>query len=254
MSDILSLSGLACPIPLHGLSKNDRRLSRRIDGLGIRRINFRRVMPTSIEAPNVFIAHIGHHFEQFRRMAKEVLAGIATAPDLVSLIVAVDDLFHASPQDSMGIFGEQWIPVAPPDHLENTPACTPKTRLELLDNFAIASNGTIQSLKIAVDHKNQIVELLTAGQRDGPQALRFIGLAVAQKAPNLAIINREKSTVLHVLHKAGLIDRRQGAQAHRNRGELPEIGHQSRMGIRGQAAAIHLPAKIMQLLLGQTTF
>ena len=76
----------------------------------------------------------------------------------------IDNLFHASPQDPMGILGKQWVPVAPPDHLENTPACTPKTRFKLLDDFAIAAYRAIQSLKIAVDHKNQIVQLLATGQ------------------------------------------------------------------------------------------
>ena len=52
--------------------------------------------------------------------------------------------------------------------------------------------------------------------------------------------------------EARLVDRGQRAEAHRHRRELPELRHQPRVRIRGQAAAgLDLLAEVVEVILGQ---
>ncbi len=59
---------------------------------------------------------------------------------------------------------------------------------------------------------------------------------------------------MQVLQEARLVDRHQRAQAHRHRGELPEVGHQLRMRIARQPLAVHFLAEVQQLFLGDAAF
>ena len=50
----------------------------------------------------------------------------------------------------------------------------------------------------------------------------------------------------------GLVDRLQRAQSHGDRGKLPVVGHQPRVGVGGQAVTAGFTTKIIQLLFAQT--
>ena len=52
----------------------------------------------------------------------------------------------------------------------------------------------------------------------------------------------------------GLIDRLNRSKTHRHRGELPIAGHEPRVRVGRESAAINLPAKTVQLLFGQAAF
>ncbi|MDT4852155.1 hypothetical protein FQZ97_863760 [compost metagenome] len=59
---------------------------------------------------------------------------------------------------------------------------------------------------------------------------------------------------MQVLQEARLVDRHQRAQAHRHRGELPELGHQLGVRVARQALAVHFLAEVEQLVFGKAAF
>src|SRR4051812_6029824 len=53
--------------------------------------------------------------------------------------------------------------------------------------------------------------------------------------------------------EARLVDRGQRPEAHRDRGELPEVGHEARMRVRAQAAAgLDFLPKMVELVLAES--
>src|SRR6185437_10583368 len=64
---------------------------------------------------------------------------------------------------------------------------------------------------------------------------------------------RLEASVFQITVKSSLVNRHDRAQAHRDGGKFPKIGHQPRMRIRGQpTAGLKFAAEIFQLLSGQT--
>ena len=79
--------------------------------------------------------------------------------------------------------------------------------------------------------------------------------AVAQERPNFATGLRDDAAILQVPHEARLIDRRDRAEPHRYRRELPEVRHQPGMRIGRQPGMIaQLMAEIFQMLFVQAAF
>ena len=121
---------------------------------------------------------------------------------------------------------------------------------ELLDDLAVAAHRAVEPLEVAVDDEDQVVELLARRQRDRAERLGLVGLAVAEKRPDLGVrLRLLEAAILEVAHEARLVDRHDRAEAHRHGRELPEVGHQPRMRIRRQAAArLQLAAEILEVL------
>ena len=65
--------------------------------------------------------------------------------------------------------------------------------------------------------------------------------------PSVSAIPR----AVQVLHEPRLVDRGDRADPQRHGRELPEVGHQPRVRVRGQAAAADLLAEAVELLVGQ---
>src|SRR5215470_9183407 len=173
----------------------------------------------------------------------------------VFLPLAVDDLAHAFDEQSFAILGEQRIPIAAPDHFDDVPSRAPESGLELLDDVAVAANRAVQPLQVAVDDEDQVVESLARGQRDCPQRLRLVHLAVAQEGPDLGVVRLLQSAVFEVATEARLIDGHDRTQAHRDRRELPEIWHQPRVWVRRETAARpQLAPEVAQMLLRDAPF
>src|SRR5262249_6870422 len=119
---------------------------------------------------------------------------------------------------------------------------------ELLDDLAVAADRTVEPLQVAVDDEDQVVELLARRQRDRAERFRLVGLAVTEKRPDLARRRRLQLAILEVAREARLIDRHDRTEAHRDGRVLPEVGHQPRMRVRGQAAArLQLTAEILEV-------
>src|SRR5690606_11766240 len=100
--------------------------------------------------------------------------------------------------------------------------------------------------QVAVDHEHQVVQAFAAGHRDRAQALRLVGLPVAQEAPDLAVGLGHQAACLQVLPVARLVDGGDRAKAHGDGGELPVVGHQPRVRVGGNAAAVDFHAEVVQ--------
>src|SRR5688572_5934362 len=178
-----------------------------------------------------------------------MLSNVLARLDGVLLILAVNDLAHALDQQAIVILLEQAVPLSTPDHLDDIPSGAAEDRFELLNDLTVAANRTVEPLQIAVDDEDQVVEFLARGQRDRAERFRFVGLTVAEKRPHLRVRALLETAIFQVAHEARLIDRHDRAEAHRDRGELPEVGHQPRMWIgREPAARFQFAAEVLQLL------
>ena len=148
-------------------------------------------------------------------------------------------------------FAKQSVPARAPQHLDDVPAGPPEVGLELLDDLAIAPHWPVETLQVAVDDEDEVVELLASCQRDRAQALRLVHLAVAHEGPDLASLGLGQAPEVQILEEAGLVDRHEGAKPHRDGRKLPEVRHQPWMRIGRQALAVDLLTEAEQLLLGE---
>src|SRR5439155_615912 len=74
--------------------------------------------------------------------------------------------------------------------------------------------------------------------------------SVADEGPDLRLVTRQKASGPKITIEPSLVNRQQRPQTHGNGRELPEVGHQIRVRIRGKPAALRqLLAEIVQLPL-----
>ena len=235
MGDVLPLARLAHAVALDGLGQDDRGLALVVLGRVVGGIDLERVVAAADQGPDLVVGPAGDHGGELGILAEEVLADIGAVLRLEVLVLAVDHLLHALEQDAGGVGGDQLVPARAPQHLDHVPAGAAEDPLQLLDDLAVAAHRPVEALQVAVDDEHQIVEMLAPAQRDRTQALGLVALAVAEERPDLAVGGLGEAAALQVLEEAGLVDRHQRAQAHRDGRELPVVRHQPRDADRSSA-------------------
>src|SRR5450755_4400246 len=118
------------------------------------------------------------HLQKPGITAEKVLPEIGTTLDEILLVLTVADLAQTPYQQSVAIILDQVVPVCSPDRLNHIPTCAAEDCLEFLDDLAIAANRAIETLQVAIDHENQIVQPLTGRQRDRTQRLGFVHFSI----------------------------------------------------------------------------
>src|SRR5699024_6088950 len=108
-----------------------------------------------------------------------------------------------------------------PDHLEYVPARTAEPCLQRLDDLAVAGNGTIQLLQIAVDHEGEVVQPLTGSDLDLTGRFGLCHLTVAEKGPHVRISGVGDTTGMQIAIEPRLVNRVQRADPHGHCRELP---------------------------------
>src|SRR5690606_12121239 len=98
-----------------------------------------------------------------------MLTGVRATTAPVVLVFAVADFVHTRLQQTVPIVGQQGIPVSAPDYLDHVPASATENTFQFLDDFAVTAYRTVQTLQVAVDDKNQVVQAFTAGLADCTQ-------------------------------------------------------------------------------------
>ena len=96
-----------------------------------------------------------------------------------------------------------------------------KTRLELLDDLAVAPDRAVEALEVAVDDEDQVVEVLPAGHAEGADRLGLVHLAVADEAPDPAGAGVDEPPVVQVAVEVGLVDRVERARGPSRRSGTP---------------------------------
>ena len=183
-----------------------------------------------------------------------MFAHIGAIVGLECLEIPIEGVHHDLAQGAALVAGEQRIPVRAPEAFDDVPTRAAELAFEFLDDFAVTPNRTVQALQIAVDDKNQVIEVLARGQADGAQRFNLVHFTIAAENPDLAVLGVGNAAGVEVLQEAGLVNGHQGAQAHGDGGELPEIRHELGVRIARQTLAIHFLPEMQQLLFCQTPF
>ena len=231
MGDVLRFARHAHAVALDGLGQDDRRLALVMGCRVVGGIDLVRIEAAAIEPPDVVIRPVGHHGLQLRRVEK-VLADVRAILALERLVFAVDAFHHPAHEDACLVAREEGVPARAPHHLDDVPARATEFAFELLDDLAIAAHRAVEALQVAVDDKDEIVELLAPGHADGAHGFGLVHLAVAHERPDLAAFGVRELAIVEIFHEPRLVDRHQRAQAHRHRGKLPEVRHQPWVRIR----------------------
>ncbi len=187
VGDVLALTRLADPVALDGAGENDRRHAFGFGRALVGVVDLVGIVAAERQLLQLLIREMFDHLEQSRIGAPEVLADVGARLDGVLLILAVDDLAHPANEQALGVLFEQVVPLGAPQHFDHVPARAAEDRFELGDDLAVAAHRTVEPLQVAVDDEDQVVEPFARRQRDGAQRLGLVGLAVAEKRPDLRI-------------------------------------------------------------------
>ena len=188
-------------------------------------------MATTIETPNFFVRHICDHRCSFRILAEKLFANVGAIVCLVGLILAINGFFHELLQQAVIVICQQRVPTRTPNQFYDIPAGAAECRFQFLNNLAVAADGPVESLQVAVHNEYEIIEAFAYRHGNRAHRLGLVHLAVAKERPDLAIRGRDHVAIFHVAHKACLVDRHHRAKPHRHGRELPEIRHQPGMRI-----------------------
>jgi hypothetical protein len=113
-----------------------------------------------------------------------VLPDVGTGLHRVLLECPVDRRLELLQEHTVGVGGQEVVPLRPPDHLDHVPTRPSEHAFELLHDLAVAPHRPVEALEIAVDDEGEIVELLGGGQGQGGERLGLVALAVAQEPPD----------------------------------------------------------------------
>ena len=184
MRDVAPLARLAEAVALDRPREDDGRLAVRLAGGLERGVDLDRVVPAN-RSFSICSSVISATRAARRGVGpEEAIARIRPGLDRVHLPLPVDGLVHALDEDAVGIRREERVPVLAPQHLDDVPAGAAEGAFEFLDDVAIAANRAVETLQVAVDHENEVVEFLPGRQRDGTERLGLVHLAVAEEGPD----------------------------------------------------------------------
>ena len=117
-------------------------------------------MAAAAEPGEVVVREVLDELAQARIRPEEVLADVGAAGDRELLELAVEGVVHLLDEEAVDVAGEELVPLAGPDHLDDVPAGAAERRLQLLDDLAVAPDRAVEALEVAIDDERQVVEAL----------------------------------------------------------------------------------------------
>ncbi|CAB4955441.1 unannotated protein [freshwater metagenome] len=115
-------------------------------------------MTTALQRPQLVVGHIRNQRCGARVATEEVLAHESPIFGLEGLVVAVRSAVHQVDESAFGVAGQQVVPLATPNDLDDVPAGTSEEGFELLHDFSVTANRPVEALEVAVDHEGQVVK------------------------------------------------------------------------------------------------
>ena len=164
--DVLTFSGIAHTITFNGMRQDHGRLT-----FGLLRflqcsVDFLRIVTTAVQSPDLLVSPVSDQGSGFRIFAEEVLTNVSAVFGFEGLVVAVNGFVHQLNQLTAGVFTQQLIPTAAPDNLDNVPASTTEDAFQFVNDFAVTGDRAVQTLQVAVDDEDQVVQFFTGGDGD----------------------------------------------------------------------------------------
>src|SRR5690606_5153402 len=117
-------------VTLDRLGEDDGRLALVLDRGLERRVDLAIVVTAAREVPDLLVRVALDELECLGVTAEEALANIRAVLGLVGLVVPVGRLVHDAHEGAV-VAGEQFVPLATPDHLDDVPAGAAEEALEL---------------------------------------------------------------------------------------------------------------------------
>ncbi len=252
---VAALEVRAEAVALDGVRQDHGGLTGGLHGRLVGRVHLAVVVAAPLEVPDLLVAQLGDQLLGARVAAEEVLPDVGAVVGLVGLVVTVRGDVHEVDQRAVAVGVQQRVPLPAPDHLDHVPAGAAEERLQLLDDLAVAADRAVQPLQVAVDHEGQVVQTLVGGHVHQTARLGLVQLAVPEEGPHPLVGGVLDAPGVQVAVEPGLVDGVHRAQAHGDRGKLPEVRHQP--GVRvgrqtGAGPAVRvLLAEAVQVLGGQ---
>ena len=147
---------------LDRLGEDDRRpaAAEVLGGGLVRGVQLAVVVAAARQGSKFVVREMGDDLAQARVGAEEVVADVLTALDRVALELPVEGVVHLVDEHAVLVEREQLVPLRTPNDLDHVPTGTAEHGLELLDDLAVAADGPVEPLQVAVDDEDQVVELL----------------------------------------------------------------------------------------------
>ena len=255
MRDVEAFATVAHAPTLNRLGQDDTWPAHMFRGGLVGGIDLGAVVSATAELLELLVRVVLDHLGELGIFAEEVFADVSPGFDDVFLVLPVDDLFHAFDEAAILIPVEQGVPIVPPNNLKHVPARATEVGFELLDHLTVAPYRSVQSLQVAVDDKDEVVQFFACRQGDGAQGLGLVTFTVPDEGPDFLVGALFESAVFQVFDEAGVVDGGNRPQSHGYRRELPELGHQPGMGVGGESGFVmQFVPEIVQLLGREPAF
>ena len=167
--DVAAFAGLAQAVAFDRAGENYGGRALVLYGSAVGGVDLVGVVATEAQSPQLIVTEVGHHALQARVDTPEVLAYVCATGHRVLLVLAVDNRAHAIGQEAVVVLGEQGVPVAAPDDLDDVPADAAEDGLQLLNDLAVAAHRAVQPLQVAVHDEDEVVLPLPRREGDGAQ-------------------------------------------------------------------------------------
>ena len=250
MVGVLRREALAEGVALDRLGQDHGRRALVLHGRLVGGVHLARLVATAREVEtleDLVVAQQLRHLDERRVVAEEVLADVGRVARLVRLDLRVGYLAQAAYERAGGVELEQLVPGRAPQRLDDVPAGAAELGLQLLHDLEVGADRAVEALQVAVDDEGEVVQALTGRQREGRRRLGLVHLAVAEERPDVRGGDVLDAAVGQVAVEARLVDRRERAEAHGDRRELPQPGQAARVRVGGEAVAAGLAAEVVEL-------
>ena len=216
---------------LHGLGEDDGGLTHLLGGELVGRVELAVVVAAAGQGLEIGVGEVLDEPAEAGVGAEEVLPDVGAGLGGVLLELAVGGGVHLVEEDAVDVAGQELVPLRSPDDLDDVPARAAEHGLGFLDDLAVAADGAVEALEVAVDDEDQVVEVLAPRHAEGADGLDLVELAVAEEGPDAVGGGVDDLALEEVAGHVGLVDGAQGAQAHGDGGVLPEVGEEAGVGV-----------------------